>query len=232
LKATAVEPHPGPRRAPTPDVGADRTAKRKASPEFQLTLHKELKAAFGRTEPPDVDYRGQSDRPEEGYYWKQVDFAVVLNPSGDVINVEGPPWRLGGKRRRSTLLVPDMPFLGALGLSGFLWGRSGHAVGVGRPRCDGHIGLDPEGFWRFRAFHRAVLTGTASPSIRAFLLFLDRWEPGSMQAASLMQEAAGANLAFRFQYESGFVHDCHSARQRWARLINPAGNAAGPQEPG
>ena len=197
-----------------------------------MTLHKELTAAFRRTELPDLEYKGQSDRPEEGYFWKQVDFAVVLSPSGGVIDVEGPPWRLGGKRRRSTLLVPHMPFLGAFGLSGFLWGRSAHALGLSQSKSDGLVCLAPEGFRQFRAFHRAALADANSPSIRSFLLFLDRWEPrSSPEAANLVHEAAGATVAFRFQYENAFLHECQVARRRWARLLRPAGTGAGRREP-
>ena len=188
-----------------------------------MTLHKQLTAAFRPTARPDVALPGQGDRSAEGYFWKEIDFCLVISPSGEIVDVERPPWRMGGKRRRSTLLVPFKPFLGAAGLSGFLWGRSTHAVGVSRNKPDGDLGLDSEGFRHFRAFHRSALSEINSPSIRAFLLFLDRWEPNSLDAVSFVHETAGAALAFRFQYENGFLHECQAARQRWARLLNPAG---------
>lgn len=196
-----------------------------------MTLHKQLTAVFRRTEQPDLDRKGQAYGREEGYSWKRIDFAFVLSPSGGVIDVETPPWRLGGKRRSDTLLVPHMAFLDALGLSGFLWGQSAHTVGVGRPKGDGLISLAPEEFRHFRIFHRAVLAGANNPSIRAFLLFLERWEPGSVEAVNLVQETAGAAVAFRFQYENAFLHECQTARQRWARLLNPMGSAPGAQRP-
>lgn len=191
-----------------------------------MSLHKELVAAFRRAEPPEVEYPTPAVHSDEGCFWKKIDFSLVLNSSGEVIDVERPPWRMSGKRCRSSLLVPYRPFLGAGGLSGFLWGQSLHALGVGRSKRDGEFTTNLQAFNRFRAFHRAVLSEAKSPSIQAFVLFLQRWEPEALDKLGRASEAAGGAVVFRFQYENGFLHESHAARLIWARLLNPTGSAA------
>ncbi len=154
-----------------------------------------------------------------------MDFSVVINAAGELEDIERPPWRLGGKRRRNTLQVPQKQFTGDGGFSGFLWGQSSHALGVGRVDREEGVRTNLEAFNRFRTFHRAVLGGAGNPSIRAFLLFLQRWDP---ERADPEQVAplAGAALVFRFRYDDCFLHENHAARLTWARLLHPAGRPA------
>lgn len=190
-----------------------------------MTLHKELVAAFRKTDPPEIGDLPSKPHHEDGYCWSKVDFSVVINAAGEVDDIEQPPWRMGGKRRRNTLQVPQKQFSGEGGFSGFLWGQSVHALGVGRVGRDDGVRTNPEAFNRFRTFHRAVLGGAKNPSIRAFLQFLQRWDP---EAAHPEQVAplAGATLVFRFRYDDYFLHDSHAARLIWARLLHPAGGPA------
>lgn len=158
-----------------------------------------------------------------GYLWRKIDFALILNTSGELIEVETPPWRMSGRRRRNTLLTPQKQFMGEGVLSGFLWGHSLHALGVGRHGRAGDLKMNAEAFNRFRTFHRAVLGRHENPSIRAFLKFLDRWQPHAMLDEGLIAQIAGGTVVFRFQYEDRFLHESHAARLIWARLLNPAG---------
>ncbi|MEI9891973.1 MAG: type I-C CRISPR-associated protein Cas8c/Csd1 [Caulobacteraceae bacterium] len=195
-----------------------------------MTLHKELVAAFGQTEPPDVGSLQANHDRDDGYFWKKIDLAIVLSSSGEMVDIDRPPWRLGGKRRRNTLGVPRAQFSGEGGYSGFLWGQSAHALGVVRPELGGGVKTSPRAFNRFRTFHRAVLGGAKDPSIRAFLAFLQNWTPEATDYERA-SELAGAALVFRFHYDGCFLHQGHAARLIWARLANPAGesrtNAAG-----
>lgn len=193
-----------------------------------MALHKELTALFRHAEPPAADYQRQADRPEDGYVWKQIDFALVLSASGALVGVEGPPWRMG-RRRRGDMLVPSKPFLCPRDLSGFLWGQSTQALGLSRSRRDGALSVDETAFNHFRIFHRAILSEVNDPSIRAFMLFLKRWDPASLETFNPAHEAAGGAVAFRFQYENEFLHERDAARRIWARRLNPQGAAVGPQ---
>ncbi len=179
-----------------------------------------------------VEYKSQIEHSDEGCFWKRIDFSIVINSAGEVVDVERPPWRMSGKRRRNTLLVPYRPFLGAGGLSGFMWGQSPHALGIGQSKRDGDFTTNVQAFNRFRAFHKAVLGEAKSPSIQAFVLFLQRWDPQAFDKRGPASEAAGGAVVFRFQYENGFLHESHAARLIWARLLNPTGSPAKAQDAG
>src|SRR6201996_8746274 len=186
-----------------------------------MSLHKELVAAFRRTEPPDIPPRKQGDAPQEGYAWRKVDLALVISSAGELVGVDRPPWRMRARRSANTLLIPPQQFMGEGGFSGFLWGHSSHVLGIGLSDR-GRLRTCPDAFHRFRTFHRAALGRTESPSIRALLLFLQRWDPEAALSGEAA-DAAGATLVFRFHYDDCFLHDSHAARLMWARLVNPGG---------
>jgi hypothetical protein len=187
-----------------------------------MSLRKELAAAFRRSASPDIGHIKANDSSADGYTWRKVDLALVINSAGELVNLDRPPWRIGAKRSSNTLLTPPQQFADSGGFSGFLWGHSSHALGIGRPHRDRGLRAYPEAFNRFRTFHRAVLGRAENASIRAFLLFLQRWNPETADLGPVI-DSAGATLAFRFHYEDCFLHDSHAARLIWKRLSNPAG---------
>jgi hypothetical protein len=190
-----------------------------------MSLHKELAAAFRRTASPDIGPIKENDSGAGGYTWRKVDLALVINPAGELVNLDRPPWRMGEKRSSKALLMPPQQFTDGGGCSGFLWGHSSHALGIGRPSPERGVRAYPEAFNRFRTFHRAVLGRAENASIRAFLLFLQRWDPETAELGEVI-DGAGATLVFRFHYEDCFLHDSHAARLIWKRLSNPAGASA------
>jgi hypothetical protein len=146
----------------------------------------------------------------------------VLNASGEIVDVEGPPWRLGGKRRRSTLLVPQRRTTTDGASSGFLWGRSAHALGVAKGVQGGGPRVNMQAFNHFRSVHRSMLEGATNPSLQAFVAFLQRWNPQNTADLDNVAGVGGAALAFRFRYDDCFLHETHAARIIWERSLNPA----------
>jgi hypothetical protein len=192
-----------------------------------MTLHRQLTKAFGRPDSSSLKNIGEPSPPEEGYFWRKIDFSIILNSSGDWLDVEQPPWRSGGKRRRNTLLVPHKQLGSASASSGFLWGQSTHALGIGSSKQSG-FKANPDGFRRFRTFHRATLGAAQNPSIRAFLLFIQRWNPETPPDPAMAAQIAGSSVVFRFNYEDCFLHENYAARLIWARLFKPAGSQPQP----
>ena len=194
-----------------------------------MSLHKKLVAAFKKVEPglKERAYLKIDYEPENGYTWKKINFCVVFNSAGELVDVEQPPWRSGGKRRRSLLLVPQKQMRGHGGTSGFLWGQSLYALGLGKAVSTGGVKASADRFNIFRTFHRAALGNAKSPSLRAFLLFLQKWDPDAVHDLDRVAEVAGGSIAFRFQYEDCFLHENHSARVIWARLLNSTGAGTG-----
>ena len=192
-----------------------------------MSLHKDLVAAFGKAESPTMRNIRKKANEREGYFWKKIDFAIVINASGELIDIEGPPWRLGGKRRRNTLLIPQKQLMGDGASSGFLWGQSLHALGVGKAGRAGGLKTNVDAFNRFRTFHRAALGGAKNPSLQAFAQFLEHWDPQAAAGWERATDVASAALVFRFRYDDGFLHEGHEARLIWSRLLNPAAAAGG-----
>jgi hypothetical protein len=187
-----------------------------------MGLHKELAAAFRKTASPDIGHIKENDSSVDGYTWRKVELALVINSAGELVNLDRPPWRIGARRSSKALLIPPQQFTDGGGFSGFLWGHSSHALGIGRPNRERGLRAYPEAFNRFRTFHRAVLGRAENASIRAFLLFLERWDPETAALGDVIDEA-GATVVFRFHYDDCFLHDSHAARLIWKRLANPTG---------
>jgi hypothetical protein len=210
-----------------------------------MNLHRELALAFGRessTRSLGRPYAGSrilvGDRRHEdgarldedgGFSWKKVDFAIVINPAGEIVDVERPPWRVSGKRSKTSLLTPQRQLRAQGGFSGFLWGSSVHALGLRRSSAHGaEVRAEADAFHRFRTFHRVVLANARDPSLRAFLEFLKTWRPERAFARDDLVPVAGGSMVFRFQYDDCFLHECHAARLIWSRLL---GTSSGSQEP-
>ncbi len=196
-----------------------------------MSLHRQLAEAFGgrprrvrRQASTDLTTLGNQRRETEaelaaaaGFEWTRVDFALVINPAGELADVERPPWRPRGKRSGSAMLVPQRQLRTPGGFSGFLWGAGAHALGLGGDLAS--VRPDPEAFNRFRIFHRAVLGNTRDPSLRAFLAFINHWRPErALTVPDLAPLSAGA-VTFRFQYDGQFLHETHAARVIWRRLL-------------
>jgi CRISPR-associated protein Csd1 len=212
----------------------------------RMSLHKELSQAFGRGEPfqaGETSERGgavlvggprESDsdagRSESGFGWRRVDFALVINSAGDVIDVERPPWHPQGKRRETSMLVPQRQLRTQGGVSGFLWGSSLHALGLRRWGGRGDVRADTDSFNCFRTFHRVVLAGARDPSLRAFLGFLQTWQPDWAFDIPELAPVIGGALVFRFQYDEYFLHETHAARLLWSRLLSSSGGVQEPTE--
>ncbi len=210
-----------------------------------MSLHKELALAFGRDGSPSaaqglhsgrkivLGARQQEDgadlEADAGFAWKKVDFAVVINSAGEIVDLERPPWRVKGKRSKTSMLAPQRQLRAQGGFSGFLWGSSVHALGLRRSIAHGgEVRVEGDAFHRFRTFHRVVLANARDPSLRAFLEFLKAWRPEWAFMREDLDPVAGGSVVFRFQYDDCFLHESHAARLIWARLL---GAPAGGQEP-
>ena len=163
-----------------------------------------------------------------GYSWKKVDFAIVINSAGEIVDIERPPWRLSGKRSKTSILTPQRQLRTQGGFSGFLWGSSIHALGLRRSPNYGEVRAEADAFHRFRTFHRVALANARDPSLRAFLEFLKTWRPEWVFVRDDLVPVAGGSVVFRFQYDDCFLHECHAARLIWSRLL---GTSSGSQEP-
>jgi hypothetical protein len=211
-----------------------------------MSLHKQLAEAFGGRRvrrigrPADLTpLEDQSFESAEtigelrapvGFDWRRVDFVLVIGAAGEAVEVERPPWRMRGKRSRSSMLVPQRQLKTQGGFSGFLWGTSVHALGLRRSGARGEVRPDPEAFNCFRIFHRAVLANTRDPSLRAFAAFLNNWRPEIGFEVPDLAPLVGGSLAFRFQYDEQFLHETHAARLIWRRLLGSNGALQEPDE--
>ena len=207
-----------------------------------MSLHRELALAFGRGRSPSDPWSlplgsktvvgarqheaGGNVEANAGYSWKKVDFAIVLNSAGEIVDIERPPWRVRGKRSKTSMLAPQRQLRAQGGFSGFLWGSSVHALGL--RRSHGQVRAEADAFHRFRTFHRVVLANARDPSLRAFMEFLKTWRPEWAFARDDLVPVAGGSVVFRFQYDDCFLHECHAARLIWSRLL---GTSSGSQEP-
>ena len=174
-------------------------------------------------QPSDAYYSGHTQpvgRPANiGYGREKVHFAVVIGARGQLVAVEN--LQTSFTRRSERLMtVPQIERPGDSPPMNFLWGRTGAVLGIRRrKRSPGAFRIDELAFERFKAFHRTALTDVADIGLEGFLRFLEHWSPEQFQDVSDFLSKLDATLAFRFQYDDGFLHDRHAARLAWRRVL-------------
>ena len=210
-----------------------------------MNLHKELPQAFGHSQPlrlardssgrnggmvvgGSLDGREAGGGAQSGFSWRKIDYAIVINPAGKIVDIDRPPWRPRGKSRATSMLMPQRQLRSQRHFSSFLWGGSGHVLGLRRSCGHGDVRLDSRAFNRFRTFHGSALAGTGDRSLCALLSFLQKWRPDAAFDAEELEPLVGSSLAFRFQYDEHFLHESHAGRLIWSRLL---GSNDGHQEP-
>ncbi len=161
--------------------------------------------------------------PDADWAWarRRIAFCLVFSPSGRLVGIEEPQVAAaagGGVRRMS---VPQLRGRLRGALPNFLWGKTGHALGVRGSRNPLYgYRVDEAAIDAFRRFHEKALCETADPALKTFLTFLNRWSPEMLEAEPGFLDRLDCSLVFRFQYDDVFLHEREASRRIWRRMAS------------
>jgi CRISPR-associated protein Csd1 len=155
----------------------------------------------------------------QGFGREKIQFAAVFGSRGQLIALEN--LQTAFTRRSERLMtVPQMEGPPDSQPVNFLWDKTGPALGIRRRKgMYGAFRIEEFAFERFKAFHRSILSDIEDIGVEAFLRFLDTWSPENFLDIPDFQDKLDAKLAFRFQYDDGFLHDRRAARMAWNRVL-------------
>ena len=155
------------------------------------------------------------DVPEFGFGQQGVHFALLLDRNGNLV---GRPLDLRDEKSRPRRIEVPGPVVRTVGVaSNFAWDNTGYVLGAdgkGKPErtADTHAA--------FRALAAGVLEGVEDEGAKAFLAFLESWNPEQADGLPDWEAVIDQNLVFMLDGEPGFLHDRPGIREAWVRHLN------------
>ncbi len=160
--------------------------------------------------------------PSFGFSSEKIGFVISLNPDG---SMACPPidWRdMSGKKPVPRMMSVPQPPKRTSGINpNFLWDKTSYVLGItageGKRLIEEHKA--------FVEFHAAVLNDTQDVGLKAFLLFLQKWNPDDFDQMDWSEEIKtnikDQNIVFCLEDErhgGSYIHDRSVAKQIWAVL--------------
>ncbi|WP_137895405.1 type I-C CRISPR-associated protein Cas8c/Csd1 [Ramlibacter sp. 2FC] len=158
--------------------------------------------------------RGEEGLSPFGYSPEKISYEILLAPDGRVVDVNDIRDTSGKKPTPRVMNVPQ-PEKRTVGIkSNFLWDKTSYVLGVSASskRAD-------KEHEAFKALHQHCLTGTTDAGLKALLAFLAAWTPERFASAPFKQEMLDANVVFRLDGETHYLHERPAAQRVRAQLL-------------
>lgn len=161
----------------------------------------------------------KSGIPAKGYSVAKVGFALIISAEGELVDVISlmEASIKGNKLLMKELIVPEQAKRAVNICPNFMCDNSSYVLGIdnkGKPKRTTQANL------AFKKLHEKVLGPSKGEAATAILAFLDKWnvEAASVNPVfsdSLDKIQEGANLVFRLDGQTGFLHQDPEIRELW-----------------
>lgn len=149
-----------------------------------------------------------------GYSPEKISYEILLSPDGQVVDVNDIRDTSGKKPLPRTMNVPQ-PEKRTVGIKpNFLWDKTSYVLGVSATSKRADKEHDA-----FKQWHQECLAGTGDAGLKALLAFLAAWTPEQFVAPKFTADMLDANLVFRLDGETAYLHERPAARTARARLL-------------
>ncbi len=158
--------------------------------------------------------RGEEGLSPFGYSPEKISYAILLAPDGRVVDVNDIRDTSGKKPMPRMMNVPQ-PEKRTVGIKpNFLWDKTSYLLGVSSTskRADKEHGA-------FKLLHQESLAGQGDAGLTALLAFLAAWTPERFASAPFKEEMLDANLVFRLDGETSYLHERPAAQTVRAKLL-------------
>ena len=163
------------------------------------------------------------EAPEYGFSKERIPYALVLSAAGKPLDVLP---MLSEDMRREVPFPPSNRSGGKI-VSNFLWDKTQYALGNRRKPGTQDRELCPEHFDDFKAFNTELLRGCNDRGIKAFLKFLDSWNPDSFPQLPHADDLLDAQIVFKLDGQRQCLHECDAARTAWLNHLEAHPDHAG-----
>jgi CRISPR-associated protein Csd1 len=165
----------------------------------------------------------RDEAPLLGYSNEKIAYGIVIDRDGNVIDTVPLGTFEKGKHRLEIMSVPQ-PVIRTAGIAAnLLWDKTSYAFGVADPAKPSKraekkgLRTGEEEFLAFKKRQQEAIGETTDSGLLAFLAFLGRWTPESYEALPHAQDMLDANVVFRLDGETMWLHDRPAARAVVAR---------------
>jgi CRISPR-associated protein Csd1 len=157
-----------------------------------------------------------SGMPAFGTSIENISFALVVGEDGSLRGVE-PLYEQDGKRPRPRKIPVPAAVTRTSGIkANFLWDKASYVFGADG---DGPTDANLQRFDAFKEFLQEVGKDLEDPGFRAVRQFFQTWDCMRSQEVIARyqpwEEVCGANLVFRLDGVSGYIHDRPPVQRAW-----------------
>jgi CRISPR-associated protein Csd1 len=187
-------------------------------------------------ERPDPD-SGRPRVPAYGFTEEKISYVVVISTEGDVVDRYPVFEPVGKKQRPKQLFVPasfkrsgkytEKTFESGKDNAFFLWDKTAYSLGLDKSDKEAEsVWVEARlPFMSFKRFHKKHLVDTEDEGLRAFLAFLDKWQPAFFDRDLRDPEIVGANIVFQLDGDRDFLHERQAAKALWGKLLGESNQA-------
>lgn len=150
-----------------------------------------------------------------GYSSEKISYEIVLNPAGDVVQVNNIMVTSGKKSLDRVLNVPasfKRPGTGSKPF--FLWDKTSYVLGISEKSERAN-----ENFASFKKYHLDTLKDACDEGLQALRLFLEKWQPSQFQSPLFPETMRDTNLVFRLDGDKCYLHERPAAQEVRSKLL-------------
>ena len=171
------------------------------------------------------DSEGKVKVRNYGYSDEKIGWILVLSKNGQVIDAI-PHLTTDKKPQPKRMFVPQaFKRPGTTPKPFFLWDKTSYTLGITANKNKATVKTQPyiiktDTFDSFKEAHLKLLKNTNDVGLRAFIHFLERWEPEHFALSPFNTEMIDANIVFKLDGQRKQLFEQPAAQALWAKWLN------------
>lgn len=177
------------------------------------------------SDAPDV-ITGLARVPSYGFSDEKISYVLVLSRDGRLLDVQN-HMDTSGKKPQPKLVSVPRPEKRTSGIkSNFLWDKTAYVLGVESNKDKTTVQQNPwivaqKNFDTFKQLHLTALADADDAGLQALKIFLQNWQPEQFNQSPCAPVMIDANLVFKLDGETRFLHQRTAAKNLWAKMVAP-----------
>ncbi|QIM68373.1 type I-C CRISPR-associated protein Cas8c/Csd1 [Basfia succiniciproducens] len=172
----------------------------------------------------ETDSVGNPKVPSYGFSEEKIGWVLVINQDGQLVDVV--PNLSDGKKPLAKSMVVPQSFKrpGVTPKPFFLWDKTAYVLGVESNKDKATAKEQPfvisqKTFEAFKQSHLELFKDSQDLGLQAVCRFLEKWQPEHFSQPPCLTEMLDANLVFKLDGCSGYIHQREAAQTLWADLL-------------